>query len=198
MTSNQKLMDTEIPAGLSPRHDEKRARQLQDLLAGVRSREMQRMRAMRERGSLDLSTQGDEGDTAASDEHFEMTASMAELAGSRVAAVQSALRRLQDGNYGLCEECGEEIPIERLQALPAAVLCVDCQREREVASKQNRSESLGLWVNPTESPSLTAEDEVVDEQARTGGRRGPDASRRTRGRPKSVPREQERARQAAE
>ena len=194
MISDRKFMDTEIQPMVSPRYSEQRARELQELLAGVRSREMQSMRAMRERGLLDLSTQGDEGDTAASDEHFEMTASMAELAGTRVAAIESALRRLRDGNYGICEECGEDIPLERLQALPAAVLCVDCQREREVASRQDRPDTSGLWVNPTDAPSLTAEDEPVDEQARTGGRRGPDASRRTRGRPKSsAPREQERA-----
>jgi len=40
-------------------------------------------------------------------------------------------RRLEQGSYGTCEQCGEEIPQERLQAMPDSVMCVSCQRQRE-------------------------------------------------------------------
>jgi DnaK suppressor protein len=44
------------------------------------------------------------------------------------AEVTAALLRLDSGTYGKCERCGRDIPIERLQALPTARLCVDCKQ----------------------------------------------------------------------
>lgn len=40
--------------------------------------------------------------------------------------VQHALSRVKSGEYGICERCGEAIPIERLDALPYSTLCVTC------------------------------------------------------------------------
>jgi DnaK suppressor protein len=42
--------------------------------------------------------------------------------------VESALRRLEAGSYGLCESCGNQIAPERLDAIPWAPLCIDCAR----------------------------------------------------------------------
>ena len=162
---------------------EERARQLRELLAEVRSQESQWMKAMRERDALEYSTLGDEGDSAASDEGFELTASLAELAGNRAVAVEGALRRFQEGRYGTCEECGEEIPVERLKAVPATVLCIDCQRELESASKSVLSRSSDLWIPAQDTPSIgsEADDSEGSPAAETGG----GAPQRRRGRPRS-------------
>jgi DnaK suppressor protein len=40
--------------------------------------------------------------------------------------IEAALRRLDAGDYGLCEECGDEIPAKRLEIDPAIERCVDC------------------------------------------------------------------------
>ena len=45
-----------------------------------------------------------------------------------LAAVDAALARLDAGTYGLCESCAKPIAPERLEALPSAALCIDCQR----------------------------------------------------------------------
>jgi DnaK suppressor protein len=45
-----------------------------------------------------------------------------------LAAVEAALARLDDGTYGLCVRCGRPIAQERLDALPWAAHCIDCQR----------------------------------------------------------------------
>ena len=45
--------------------------------------------------------------------------------------VNRALTKMDLGTYGTCERCGNEIPIERLEALPWAILCVDCARKGE-------------------------------------------------------------------
>jgi len=46
-------------------------------------------------------------------------------------AIDEAIRKLAEGTYGTCEDCGEEISEKRLLVLPAATLCVDCQEHRE-------------------------------------------------------------------
>ncbi|MFQ6057263.1 MAG: TraR/DksA family transcriptional regulator [Anaerolineae bacterium] len=45
--------------------------------------------------------------------------------------VEEALRRFEEGTYGICEQCGEQIDPARLRALPYATLCFDCQQHRE-------------------------------------------------------------------
>jgi RNA polymerase-binding transcription factor DksA len=45
--------------------------------------------------------------------------------------VEDAIRRARQGTHGLCEACGRPIPPERLEILPEARLCVDCQRKQE-------------------------------------------------------------------
>jgi len=44
-----------------------------------------------------------------------------------LAEVQNALLKLQDGTYGLCENCGRHINPERLEVIPQASLCLDCK-----------------------------------------------------------------------
>jgi len=41
--------------------------------------------------------------------------------------VDQALRHIENGTYGLCEECGTQITPARLEARPASVLCIDCK-----------------------------------------------------------------------
>ena len=45
--------------------------------------------------------------------------------------VNRALRKMELGTYGDCERCGEPIGLERLEALPWAILCIDCARKGE-------------------------------------------------------------------
>jgi RNA polymerase-binding protein DksA len=48
-----------------------------------------------------------------------------------LAQIDAALQRIDDGTYGVCENCGEQIPLERLEALPWTTLCIDCKRKQE-------------------------------------------------------------------
>jgi DnaK suppressor protein len=45
--------------------------------------------------------------------------------------VEHALHRALAGTYGLCEDCGQQIPPRRLEVVPAATLCVRCQSRHE-------------------------------------------------------------------
>lgn len=46
--------------------------------------------------------------------------------------VERALERIEEGTYGRCERCGEEIDFARLKAMPQATLCMACQRMVEL------------------------------------------------------------------
>jgi DnaK suppressor protein len=50
--------------------------------------------------------------------------------------IQEALQRLDQGEYGICEECGEAIGIERLKARPVTTLCIDCKSNQEIAERK--------------------------------------------------------------
>lgn len=46
---------------------------------------------------------------------------------NQIAEVNKALKRIKDGSYGICTNCGKAINPERLEALPYAELCINCQ-----------------------------------------------------------------------
>jgi DnaK suppressor protein len=52
--------------------------------------------------------------------------------------VEHALERLEEGSYGICEECGREIGEKRLQAMSFARYCVNCQREKEKSMEMDK------------------------------------------------------------
>jgi len=56
----------------------------------------------------------------------------------KLQAIEDALDRIDDGSYGVCESCEQEIAEGRLQAMPFTRLCVQCQADRETEAKQNR------------------------------------------------------------
>jgi len=45
--------------------------------------------------------------------------------------IEAALQRIEDGSYGQCEECGEQIPKSRLEAIPYTAQCVRCASQQE-------------------------------------------------------------------
>jgi RNA polymerase-binding protein DksA len=70
-------------------------------------------------------------DTATETYDRELDYSLEENSEHVLAEIDAALKRIEDGTYGICTNRGEQIPVERLEALPWATLCIDCQRERE-------------------------------------------------------------------
>jgi DnaK suppressor protein len=62
-------------------------------------------------------------------ERLATTATARSIAGS-IADIDRALEKIEEGTYGLCDDCGEVIPDARLEALPASALCVRCASAR--------------------------------------------------------------------
>jgi DnaK suppressor protein len=70
-------------------------------------------------------------DTATETYDRELDYSLEENSEHVLADIDAALKRIDDGTYGTCTNCGKQIPQERLEARPSATLCIDCQRDQE-------------------------------------------------------------------
>lgn len=62
--------------------------------------------------------------------------------------IDTTLRRIDEGTYGQCVSCEDQIGSERIRALPTATLCIDCATARE---KRQRS----IWTNRDSEPLIT-------------------------------------------
>jgi RNA polymerase-binding protein DksA len=71
------------------------------------------------------------GDTATETYDRELDYTLEDNEERLLAEIDAALKRIEDGTYGTCTNCGKQISEERLEARPWATLCIDCQRERE-------------------------------------------------------------------
>lgn len=66
--------------------------------------------------------------------------------------IKEALERIENGTFGVCEECGEEISLKRLRARPMATLCIHCKHEQEALEKKNGPEKP-TELSPLWSPA---------------------------------------------
>jgi DnaK suppressor protein len=87
-----------------------------------------------------LESARDVGDQALMDLERELGISLMEMRNRRRQSIDEALMRLHEGTYGMCAECGVEISEKRLQAVPFAKLCVECQSKEELLEKIEREE----------------------------------------------------------
>ncbi len=87
-----------------------------------------------------LESARDVGDQALMDLERELGISLMEMRNRRRQSIDEALTRLHDGTYGMCAECGIEISEKRLQVVPFAKLCVECQSRVELLEKIEREE----------------------------------------------------------
>jgi len=56
---------------------------------------------------------------------------------ARLRAIEEALLRIDEGTFGSCEDCGEEISVGRLNAVPFALRCVECQETQELTASES-------------------------------------------------------------
>jgi DnaK suppressor protein len=73
----------------------------------------------------------DEIDTASSEAGLAFIGRLRERERGLLSKINSALEKIEGGEYGECESCGEEIGLKRLEARPVARLCIECKSEQE-------------------------------------------------------------------
>jgi len=110
-----------------------------------RRRELQaevqgKMRGVREEGSWGgkLNEVLDAVESAEADIQEDLEFALVQMKSETLNKINDALVRLEQGNYGNCFDCGEEIAEKRLRALPFAVRCKDCEEARENAEQRER------------------------------------------------------------
>jgi DnaK suppressor protein len=135
-------MSTRISSKKAPaargRYDE-----LKDILEG-RRRELtaevrSKIRDVQAEGASEAS-QGvlDAAETSEADIQDDIEFALIQMKAETLKKVEDALKRLDEGTYGNCFECGDEISERRLRALPFAVRCKECEEAREVAVQREK------------------------------------------------------------
>lgn len=144
----------------------KRSVPVAEMRTGARYDELHRMLIDRQREILnevrckvrDVRAEGSErdhdvhdlGETSEVEIQDDIEFALIQMKTEMVNRINEALSRLEDGTYGRCFECGEEIAQLRLCALPFAVRCKDCEEVHEMAQQRERmlgrrgSSSLGF------------------------------------------------------
>src|SRR5512134_3165770 len=125
-----------------------------DVPTGARYDELKRMLVERQREIMaevqgkirDVRAEGadkdhevlDPGETSEVDIQEDIEFALIQMKAETLNKINEALSRLEEGSYGRCFECAEEIAEPRLRALPFAVRCKDCEEARENAQKRER------------------------------------------------------------
>jgi DnaK suppressor protein len=78
----------------------------------------------------------DPNDRATQESEFTMELRTRDRERKLIKKIDESLEKIDNGEYGYCEECGIEIGIRRLEARPTAALCIDCKSLDEIREKQ--------------------------------------------------------------
>ena len=97
-----------------------------------------RIRDVRLEGNKDRDVL-DQGESSEVDIQEDIEFALIQMKSETLTKIDAALRRLEEGTYGDCFECGDQISEARLRALPFAVRCIDCEEARETAEQRERS-----------------------------------------------------------
>jgi DnaK suppressor protein len=120
------------------------AGRLEDVKASLESRRWQlahdlrdKMRTVRSDGVTDRDVV-DAAERSEADIQDDLGFAVLQLTAATLEKVDAALRRIEEGDYGECFECGGAIAGARLRALPFAVRCRDCEAGREATERRER------------------------------------------------------------
>ncbi|MER3415422.1 MAG: hypothetical protein C4297_04305 [Gemmataceae bacterium] len=100
----------------------------------------------------------------------EISSQLAELEARELQLVERALEKLEQGTYGICELCGQKIPVARLNAMPYCVYCIKCQREVERNPNWHQDRRDARWdrvydqkvFRDEEEPEISLSDLEID------------------------------------
>ncbi len=116
--------------------NKKEMKRFQTLLEERRTEIMDQFQSTKEKGiSFDPDDLPDEVDHASSEADQSMNLRLRDRERVLMRKIQKALQKIEAGEYGVCESCGEEIGVKRLEARPVTELCIQCKEEEEKLEK---------------------------------------------------------------
>lgn len=92
-------------------------------------------RTRKEESSFDTDDLPDEFDQANSEYAQSLVFRLRDREKWLMAKIDKALKKIEDGEFGVCEDCGEDIAVKRLEARPVTTLCIRCKEEQEKVEK---------------------------------------------------------------
>jgi len=111
--------------------DAKRKKELKEMLLEMKQKkieEIQQNHADKESINSFQNDAGDFADSASNIYEKELHMDLSEKNKQMLIEIEDALSKIDEGSYGKCERCGDDISIERLKALPFAKRCIKCER----------------------------------------------------------------------
>jgi DnaK suppressor protein len=127
-----------VKATKTARYDDLK-RMLEDRRREIMSEVHEKIRGVRTEGSHGkMSEVFDAGESSEADIQEDIEFALIQMKAETLTRINEALARLEEGAYGDCFECGDEIAQPRLRALPFAVRCKDCEQARENAMHRER------------------------------------------------------------
>jgi DnaK suppressor protein len=130
-----------MPAALSKRKDQLRKilmKKRAEVVEGLEARMGEKL--TRETGQK-IDSAMDTADQSAQDVDQVIDYSLLEMKYEQYKDIADALRKLDNDTFGLCEECGNEISIKRLEVAPLARYCIECKTRKEELEKIQREET---------------------------------------------------------
>jgi DnaK suppressor protein len=118
--------------------DRDRYQILKQMLVDRRREIQEKLRSLRETLPETAREVRDAEEQSVDDFVQHMDFALMEMKSETLQRIDAALRRLDEGTYGTCTECGTEISEARLRALPFAILCRQCQEEEESRDQEER------------------------------------------------------------
>lgn len=139
------LDDVKLPAGYVPRKDEEYMNPMQLLYFRNKLRSWRDELITESQETLDhlrseIRDVGDEAERASRESDNILELRTRDRYRKLLKKIDDAIKRIDDGSYGFCEETGEDIGLARLEARPIATLTVDAQERRELFQKQFRDD----------------------------------------------------------
>ena len=125
--------------------NKKDMKQFKEMLEAERKKNAEDLNHI-EKDTLNLSQRDASGDLSGYGVHMadvatdnfdrELNLDLASTEQKRLNQIDDALKRIEEGTYGDCENCSEKISLQRLKALPFARLCIKCQEDEEKNAKK--------------------------------------------------------------
>ena len=92
-------------------------------------------KTLSEEATLDVSELPDEIDQASAEYNQSFIFRLRDREKYYLSKVDKALKKIEDGDFGICDGCGEEITLKRLEARPVTTLCIRCKEEQEMEER---------------------------------------------------------------
>ena len=116
--------------------NKKELKKFREILAGRRDEITKAAVTTKEAGmGFDQNDLPDEVDLASAESNQSMNLRLRDRERVLLKKIEKAIEKLDEGTYGTCERCGEEIGMKRLEARPETTLCIRCKEDQERAEK---------------------------------------------------------------